>query len=218
MYGVVMKELWVGASSPLRPLSLEAAREATAAGQGKRRVPHVLLQRRAGTGWADGWLTLPSGHVEQHEHAVEALRRELLEEVAVECTAEDLQFMLVNHRCSSPKREYVDFFFGLQYWTGEAAIMEEDKCSELLFQPVHYEDATGAFPSHDSDPSISHPVPGVKEGQLVPGSLHERGAAGKRLALAADVIPHVRDALHVCVPRMLGEANTATLLDYYPRE
>mmetsp|Transcript_20700 Transcript_20700/g.79363 ORF Transcript_20700/g.79363 Transcript_20700/m.79363 type:complete len:229 (-) Transcript_20700:84-770(-) len=221
VYGLVMRRLWVREGAAPKPMPLDVARNA-ASREGQERagdlVPHVLLQRRSGTGWADGMLTLPSGHVELHEHIKEALQRELWEEAAVDCKAKDLVFMLVNHRRSSAKREYIDFFFGLEDWTGEPSIQEPDKCSELLFHPVTYEDVDldSVVPEI---PNISHPAEEIKPKQLVPGIVHAKGQSDKRLALPDDVIPHVRDALEICIPRMLGDSpNTAKLIEYYPRE
>lgn len=43
---------------------------------------HVLLVRRAGSGYRDGQLSLPTGHLDGGEDAITALVRELREELS----------------------------------------------------------------------------------------------------------------------------------------
>lgn len=58
-----------------------------------RSVPgsEVLLLRRANTGFADGWYSLPGGHVEAGETPLAAARRECAEETGVDLLVDQLR-------------------------------------------------------------------------------------------------------------------------------
>jgi len=95
----------------------------------------VLLMRRAGTGYRDGQLGLPAGHVDGGEDAVAALRRELREELAITVDADACHLALVVHR--APERpgdgEYLDLVFTVATWHGTPVVAEPAKCSELVW-------------------------------------------------------------------------------------
>ena len=94
------------------------------------------MLRRKGSGYRDGQLSLPAGHLEGDEDAVAGLRRELREELGVDVL--DCRLALVMHRRreSPGDDEYVDLFFEVTRWAGEPAIGEPEKCSELVWVPV----------------------------------------------------------------------------------
>jgi 8-oxo-dGTP diphosphatase len=100
-----------------------------------REGDRVLLMRRAGSGYHDGELSLPAGHLDGGEDAPGGLVRELHEELAVSVDRNACRLALVMHR--SPEtpgdREYLDLFFTVSEWTGMPAIGEPDKCSELVW-------------------------------------------------------------------------------------
>lgn len=98
-----------------------------------RREGRVLLLRRKGSGYRDGQLSLPAGHLEGEEDAVAGLRREVREELGVEVL--DCRLALVMHRRreTSADDEYVDLFFDVTRWAGEPVIGEPEKCSELVW-------------------------------------------------------------------------------------
>jgi 8-oxo-dGTP diphosphatase len=93
----------------------------------------VLLIRRAGTGYRDGQLSLPAGHLDGGEDAVTGLVRELREELGIEADPRRCRLALVMH--SAPEdaqdREYLHLFFRVDRWRGEPVIAEPDKCAEL---------------------------------------------------------------------------------------
>jgi len=103
-----------------------------------RRDGRVLLLRRAGSGFHDGELALPAGHVDEGESALAAIVRELAEEVAVEVRPQDCVLALTGH--SGPERPgdqtYVDLYFTVDRWKGEPRIGEPDKASELVWTLV----------------------------------------------------------------------------------
>lgn len=100
-----------------------------------RRDGSVLLLRRKGSGYRDGELSLPAGHLEGDEDAISGLIRELREEVCVEVEPQDCRLALVMHRRreTTADDEYVDLFFDVARWSGEPAIGEPHKCGELVW-------------------------------------------------------------------------------------
>lgn len=96
---------------------------------------HTLLMRRAGSGYHDGELSLPAGHLDGGEHAVGGLIRELREELDIRVVPAACSLATVAHRAAeSPDDwEYVDLVFRVAAWTGEPAIAEPDRCSELVW-------------------------------------------------------------------------------------
>ena len=95
----------------------------------------VLLLRRAGSGYHDGELSLPAGHLDGGEDALGGLVRELHEELTISVDRNACRLALVMHR--SPEtpgdHEYLDLFFAVSRWAGLPAIGEPDKCSELVW-------------------------------------------------------------------------------------
>lgn len=68
----------------------------------------ILVQRRANTGYLDGFWALPSGHVHEGEDAVSAASRELAEETGLIVEPQDWRFVCVMHRRTD--REIIDLF------------------------------------------------------------------------------------------------------------
>jgi 8-oxo-dGTP diphosphatase len=93
----------------------------------------ILLMQRAGSGYYDGWYSLPAGHVEYRESPIHALIRECKEEVAIELTREELVFgTLLYREAHDETGDRADLFFvsreGEKY---QPRIMEPDKCTDL---------------------------------------------------------------------------------------
>lgn len=98
----------------------------------------VLLMRRAGSGYRDGQLGLPSGHIEGSESLTDALVRELNEELSIVVDPSECHLATVVHRAAEAHsdNEYLDLIFIVQAWTGVPAIGEPHKCTELVWCPV----------------------------------------------------------------------------------
>ncbi|PJA45491.1 NUDIX hydrolase [Candidatus Uhrbacteria bacterium CG_4_9_14_3_um_filter_50_9] len=95
----------------------------------------VLLLRRSNTGYKDGELGLPAGHVDGEEELMQAMQREAQEEVGIDLDPADLSLAHVMHRyCGDHER--LDFFFTARKWSGEPSNCERDKCSELIWAPM----------------------------------------------------------------------------------
>jgi 8-oxo-dGTP diphosphatase len=95
----------------------------------------ILLMRREGSGYHDGKLSVPAGHLDGGEHVVTGLIRELHEEVGVLVDPAACHLVTVLHRAPEAPGddEYLDLFFSVGYWAGTPSIGEPDKCSELLW-------------------------------------------------------------------------------------
>ena len=95
----------------------------------------LLLLRRAGSGYRDGTLALPAGHLDGGEDAVSALVRELAEELGIAADPATCRLATVVH--SGPEdaddEEYLNLFFTVGAWTGTPEIREPDRCTELVW-------------------------------------------------------------------------------------
>ena len=90
----------------------------------------VLLLKRANTGFNDGKWSVPAGRLEMGESISQAAIRELMEEVGISASMEDLSVPLfMNHKDERGERIYV--FFTVKKWLGVEKNMEIEKCSEI---------------------------------------------------------------------------------------
>jgi len=94
----------------------------------------LLLIRRQNSGFADGLLSLPAGHIEAGESIKDAMIREANEETGAIINPEDLQFIHVVYHHGDCL--YVDFYWLCTKWTGEIYNKEPEKCSGLDFHPL----------------------------------------------------------------------------------
>jgi 8-oxo-dGTP diphosphatase len=95
------------------------------------RESRVLLLRRSNTGYRDGWLSLPAGHLDGDEELCAAAARELWEETGLEVETRHLVPVQVMHRRDG--RESVDFFVATSGLSSEPVNREPHKCSELIW-------------------------------------------------------------------------------------
>ena len=104
-----------------------------------QRGEDVLLLRRSGSGFHDGELSLPAGHVDDGEDALSALVREIGEELLVTVDPADCRLALTGHSAPETPGDdaYVDLFFTVEGWSGEPVIGEPDKAAELVWAPAH---------------------------------------------------------------------------------
>ncbi|MFE4372273.1 methyltransferase domain-containing protein [Streptomyces sp. NPDC056835] len=102
-----------------------------------RRGDEILLARRSGTGYGDGLLNGPSGHVEKGEDVRTAMIREAYEEVGVELTPADLRVALVMQHRGPAGQPRIGWFFEAAYGAGgEPFNREPEKCSGLSWHPL----------------------------------------------------------------------------------
>ena len=91
----------------------------------------ILLQRRAGTGFMDGYYDFPSGHVDDGEGLTASAVRELQEETSLIAEEPDLQLKHLN--LSHTAFPYINVVFEVKKWSGTPEIMEQDKCDDMQF-------------------------------------------------------------------------------------
>ncbi|MFE3249652.1 methyltransferase domain-containing protein [Streptomyces sp. NPDC059209] len=105
-----------------------------------RRGDEVLLARRSGTGYGDGLLNSPAGHVEDGEDVRAAMIREASEEIGAELDPGDLRTALVMHHRGPGGRPRTGWFFEVRYDEGrtpwEPYNREPEKCSGLSWHPL----------------------------------------------------------------------------------
>ena len=93
----------------------------------------ILLMRRANTGYGDGQLHLPSGHLEAGESIIDGVVREAREEVGVTVQPADLRYIHVMHRAAETGHDRLGLFFTTDTWDGTPHNAEPEKCSELVW-------------------------------------------------------------------------------------
>jgi len=91
----------------------------------------ILLLERSGTGYADGQLCPPSGHLEAGESVAQCAVREVDEEVGVGVDPADLVFTHVVHHRNPEGQGRMGFFFAATRWAGEPVNREPHKCAGL---------------------------------------------------------------------------------------
>jgi 8-oxo-dGTP diphosphatase len=93
----------------------------------------ILLLERSGTGYADGQMCPPSGHLEAGESVVQGAIREAREETGVLIDPVDLVFRHAIHYCNPDGQARVGFFFTAARWQGKPANREPHKCAALVW-------------------------------------------------------------------------------------
>lgn len=90
----------------------------------------ILLVRRKNTGHADGRYGMPGGRVELRESLLEAVQREVLEEIGCVVRPEDCELYAVCHAMDG-EVERIDAQFLIHRWEGEPRICEPDKADDI---------------------------------------------------------------------------------------
>lgn len=107
----------------------------------------ILLGERRNTGWADGQLGLPSGHLEDGEPATAGAVRETEEEIGVLIKADELRLVHVMHHHTNSGR--LALFFEARSWSGEVVNREPDKCAGWTFiDPTQLPDNVVPYVAH----------------------------------------------------------------------
>lgn len=92
----------------------------------------IMLGRRASTGWMDGQLCPPGGHIKKGETPIIAAVREIEEELGVSINPDDLEFICVAAR-NTPPTEYVAYEFMIRNKKYQFKNNEPNKCSDLVW-------------------------------------------------------------------------------------
>ncbi|MBI3573098.1 MAG: NUDIX domain-containing protein [Candidatus Kerfeldbacteria bacterium] len=97
-----------------------------------KRGDAILLTRRQGSGYYDGWYSVPAGHLEAGELPTDCLVREAQEELGIKLRKEDLKLAHVMYRTKHDETgDRVDYFFSCQKWQGDPRIQEPEKCDDI---------------------------------------------------------------------------------------
>jgi 8-oxo-dGTP pyrophosphatase MutT (NUDIX family) len=95
----------------------------------------VLLLRRFNTGYQDGNYSVPAGHLEANESAVEGIIREAREEIGITLLENNLKLCHVMHQMSSGSSR-IGLFFEVDEWTGNPINKEPNKCDDLRWYNI----------------------------------------------------------------------------------
>lgn len=96
-----------------------------------------FVGRRCNTGYCDGCLNMPAGHIDQDETPREAAVREAQEEVGITVYAEDIQFVHIQYnRNEEGTHDRTHYYFKIECCDQEPRNMEPHKCSEVMWIPV----------------------------------------------------------------------------------
>ena len=102
----------------------------------------ILLQKRKGSKLWPGYYALPAGHIDEGENQYDALVREAQEELGIEIDPKDIINSYVVLRRNYFKIDgkqlepYIDYYFEIHNYKGDAKIMEEDKCDGLIWSSI----------------------------------------------------------------------------------
>ena len=103
-----------------------------------RKGDKILLMRRQGSGYYDGWYSVPAGHVEAGELPLEGLVREIVEELDIVIDPKDTKLVHIMYRTKSDETgDRADLFFLSTKWSGELRIMEPNKCDDIKWFPIN---------------------------------------------------------------------------------
>lgn len=95
----------------------------------------TLFIKRSGTGWMDGYFSLPAGSIDAHETPAQAAVREVSEEIGVLVKTENLHLVHTMHSLTHGQ-EWIGMYFLCQTWEGIPTIKEPHKHSELIWNPI----------------------------------------------------------------------------------
>lgn len=94
-----------------------------------RQGNQVLVSQRKNSDFFSGFFGVPAGHLELEESVVEALVREVHEEIGIEIRPTDLTFKHVMHNAYGIGR--IALFFECKTWRGDVENREPDKCGSV---------------------------------------------------------------------------------------
>jgi 8-oxo-dGTP diphosphatase len=92
----------------------------------------ALFLQRIGSGYADGYWSIPAGHVESGETLAATCVREAAEEIGVDIDPERLRFLCIQQKLDDDGEERIDAFFEAVLPSGQQPrILEPSRCGGL---------------------------------------------------------------------------------------
>lgn len=96
-----------------------------------------FVGRRQNTGYCDGCLNMPAGHIDPDETPREAAVREAYEEVGVKVTVDDIHFVHIQYnRNAEGRHDRTHYYFKIECYDQDPQNMEPHKCSEVMWIPA----------------------------------------------------------------------------------
>lgn len=94
----------------------------------------LFVGRRQNTGYFDGYLNFPAGHIDPKETPRQALVRECEEEIGIKINESDLRFIHVQYNCNlADQSDRTHYYFELEGSQYNPVNAEPNKCSEVLW-------------------------------------------------------------------------------------
>ncbi len=97
----------------------------------------LLLRRSPSSSFGPGQLCLPGGHVDADETVTAAAMREVKEEIGLEISHKDMEFVHLLHRRGGTPCDYLLSYFLVRSWHGDPFNVEPEKHSELVWAPLY---------------------------------------------------------------------------------
>lgn len=93
----------------------------------------ILISKRANSGYHDGEWGVPTGHIQDGEPASGSAIRKAEEEVGIHLRMSEIRLAHVMHRSSLSDKtaDYIDFYFLVTNFPGEATNKQPTQCAEL---------------------------------------------------------------------------------------
>lgn len=97
----------------------------------------VLLHLRQNTGFADGYWSLPGGHVEPNEHVLTTIQREAKEELGIEVEEEGINFLGLHHIRRNDGLDGLNLYYKITKWQGTPSNTETATCAGIQWFPLN---------------------------------------------------------------------------------
>ena len=88
----------------------------------------ILMLKRAGTGYYDGYYDLPGGHLEEGEDIFDGMIREAKEEIGITMNRENMKIIHIYHKF---KRGMLKFVFKTDFYKGTLTNAEPQSCEKI---------------------------------------------------------------------------------------
>jgi 8-oxo-dGTP pyrophosphatase MutT (NUDIX family) len=95
-----------------------------------------FVGRRCNTGYCDGYLNMPAGHIDPNETPREAAVRETKEETGIDVSINDISFVHIQYNRNIGRQDRTHYYFKVECCNQEPVNTEPHKCSEIMWIPI----------------------------------------------------------------------------------